>query len=193
MVPITIIAGCPCAGKTALSSALAESSERGIHLSLDSFFSFVTHIIDPTKPESDEQNKTIMRSGLRAARAFFESGYDVFVDGVFGPWWVPTLIEEYGAEVPVEYVVIRASLVDELERASKREGKELSTLRPAGRPFREVVEAMHPKFADLGKFEEHVLETEGLSIKEVFAEYSRRHDLHEFDLDVTPFLGKETS
>ncbi len=106
---------------------------------------------------------------------------------------MPTLIEEYGAAVPVEYVVIRASLVDELERASKREGKELSTLRPAGRPFREVVEAMHPKFADLGEFEEHVLETEGLSIKEVFAEYSRRHDLHEFDLDVTPFLGTETS
>ena len=38
-----------------------------------------------------------------------------------------------------------------------------------------------------------VPKTEGLSIKEVFAEYSRRHNLHEFDSDDIPLVGRKIS
>jgi len=43
----------------------------------------------------------------------------------------------------------------------------------------------------LDELEEHVFETEGLSIGSVFAEYARRHNAHHSDLDVTPFLSDQ--
>ena len=120
MSDISLISGCPCSGKTALANALTSSEEKSIHLSLDSFFEFLAHPISPILPESHQQNTSILKSGARAAKALFEDGYRVFVDGVILPWALLVILEEFKSEVPVEYIVLRASLDEELKRAANR-------------------------------------------------------------------------
>jgi hypothetical protein len=61
------------------------------------------------------------------------------------PWALLVILEEFKSEVPVEYIVLRTSLEDELKRAAKR--KE-DIRRHAEVPFPEIVKVMHPKFAD---------------------------------------------
>ena len=181
MNKISLISGCPCSGKTTLANALASSEEKSIHLSLDSFFEFLAHPISPILPESHQQNISILKSGARAAIAFFEDGYRVFVDGVILPWALLVLLEEFKSEVPVEYIVLRASLEDELKRAANR--KEDIRIH-AGRPFTEIVKVMHPKFADLGALEKHILDTEGFTSEQVVAKCEEKRNKGKFDLDL---------
>ena len=181
MNKISLISGCPCSGKTTLANTLASSEEKGAHLPLDSFFEFLVHPISPTLPESHQQNSSILKSGARAAKALFEDGYDVFVDGVILPWALHVSLEEFKSEVPVEYIVIRASLEDELKRAANR--KEDIRLH-AEVPFAEIVKVMHPSFADLGELEKHVLDTEGFTSEQVVAKCEERCNKGKFDLDL---------
>ena len=179
MNKISLISGCPCSGKTTLVNALASSEEKSIHLSLDSFFEFLVHPISPILPESHQQNISILKSGARAAKALFENGYHVFVDGVILPWALLVILEEFKSEVPVEYIVLRASLEDELKRAASR--KEDIRIH-VGCPFPEIVKVMHPKFADLGALEKHVLDTEGFTSEQVVAKCEEKRNKGKFDL-----------
>ena len=181
MKKISLISGCPCSGKTTLANALASSEEKSIHLPLDSFFAFLAHPLSPTLPESHQQNISILKSGARTAKSFYEDGYDVFVDWVILPWALLVLLEEFKSVVSVEYIVVRASLDEELKRAAKR--REDITIRPAGRPFPEIVRVMHPQFADLGELEKHVLDTQGLTSEQVFAKCQQSRNKGEFDLE----------
>jgi len=169
MNKISLISGCPCSGKTTLVNALASSEEKSIHLSLDSFFEFLAHPISPALPESHQQNISILKSGARAAKALFEDGYRVFVDGVILPW----------ALLVVEYIVLRASLDEELKRAANRKG---GIRLHAEVPFHEIVKVMHPKFADLGALEKHVLDTEGFTSEQVVAKCEEKRNKGKFDL-----------
>ena len=181
MNKISLISGCPCSGKTTLANTLASSEEKGAHLPLDSFFEFLVHPISPTLPESHQQNISILKSGARAAKALFEDGYDVFVDWVILPWALLVILEEFKSEVPVEYIVLRASLDEELKRAANRK----EDIRLHGEvPFAEIVKVMHPSFADLGELEKHVLDTEGLTSEQVFAKCEEKRNKGKFDLDL---------
>ena len=122
-----------------------------------------------------------MKSGARAAKAFLEDGYRVFVDGVILPWALLVILEEFKSEVPVEYIVFRASLDEELKRAANR--KEDIRLH-AEVPFAEIVKVMHPKFADLGELEKHVLDTEVLTSEQVVAKCEEKRNKGKFDLDL---------
>ena len=181
MNKISLISGCPCSGKTTLANTLSSSEEKSIHLPLDSFFGFLVHPISPILPESHQQNISILKSGARTAKAFFEDGYHVFVDGVILPWALLVILEEFKSEVPVEYIVLRASLEDELKRAANR--KEDIRIH-AGRPFPEIVKVMHPKIADLGALEKHVLDTEGFTSEQVVAKCEEKRNKGKFDLDL---------
>ena len=160
---------------------MASSEEKSIHLSLDSFFEFLVHPISPILPESHQQNISILKSGARAAKAFLEDGYRIFVDGVILPWALLVLLEEFKSEVPVEYIVLRASLEDELKRAANR--KEDIRIH-AGHPFTEIVKVMHPKFADLGALEKHGLDTEGFTSEQIVAKCEEKRNKGKFDLDL---------
>jgi len=181
MNKISLISGCPCSGKTTLANTLASFEEKSIHLSLDSFNEFLVHPISPALPESHQQNISILKSGARAAKALFEDDYRVFVDGVILPWALLVILEEFKSEVPVEYIVIRASLDEELKRAANR--KEDIRLH-AEVPFAEIVKVMHPKFADLGELEKHVLDTEGLTSEQVVTKCEEKRNKGKFDLDL---------
>jgi cytidylate kinase len=173
MASITIISGCLGTGKTTLSKALAHAEPVGLHLVTDTFYQFPAHPLDPTTPESHKQNTTIMKAIGRATAAFVEGGYNVFLDGVIGPWFLPTLLHEWDAVACVEYVILRATLEEELARVLRRDGPETSAR----------VHAMHKAFADVEGYAKHCIETTARSAEEVRTEFIQHRRRGKFLLD----------
>jgi len=110
---VTIIGGCPGTGKTTLAARLAGRSPMGVHVVTDQFYHFLTHRLDPSTPESKAQNEAVVSAFLSAARAFAEHGYEVYVDGVIGPWWIDTIT---GVMPACDYLILHADLDTVLDR-----------------------------------------------------------------------------
>lgn len=173
MASITIVSGCLGTGKTTLSKALAYAEPAGLHLVSDTFYQFPAHPLDPTTRESHAQNLTIIKAIGRATVTLVEGGYDVFLDGVIGPWFLPTLCHEWGAVARVEYVILRATLEEELARVHRRDGPETSAR----------VYIMHEAFAAVEGYAKHCIETTARSAEAGRAECIQRRRSGEFLLD----------
>ena len=152
MASLTIVSGRPGSGKTTLAASLAQREPRGLHIEGDVFYTFPAHPIDPTRRESHAQNTTIIRATARAAGAFVDGGYTVFLDGIFGPWFLATLLAELPAGVDVSYVLLRVPESEALRRVRAREGRGMS-----GR-----VRATVAAFESASGYESHVVDTFGL-------------------------------
>ena len=174
MASITVVSGCLGTGKTTLCRVLAYAEPAGLHFATDTFYHFPAHLLDPTTPESHAQNTTLIKAMGRAAAAFVEGGYEVFLDGVIGPWFLPTLLREWDAVAHIEYVILRTTLEEALARVLRRDGPGISPR----------VHVMHEAFAALGSYAEHVIETTARSAEEVHAEFIQRRYRGEFLLDV---------
>jgi cytidylate kinase len=170
MASITIVSGCPGAGKTTLARELALLAARGLHLLSDTFYRFPAPPIDPATPAAHQQNSSIMRALGRAAGSFAEDEYAVFLDGVIGPWFLPVLARELPPGIPLEYVVLQVNLAQALDRVRQREGPGAS----AG-----VIE-MHWAFSELGMFARCALDTSQRSAEEVLAAFLGRSQRGEF-------------
>lgn len=170
MASITIVSGCPGAGKTTLARELACRTEGGLHLVSDTFYRFPARPVDPTTPAAQRQNTSIMRALGRAAGSFAEDEYAVFLDGVIGPWFLPVLARELSPGVPLEYVVLQVQLQEALDRVRRREGSGTS----AG------VVHMHRAFSELGEFTRCALDTSHTSVEEVIAVFLARRGRGEF-------------
>lgn len=179
MADITIISGCLGAGKTVLCKALAQAEPAGLHFVTDRFYECPAHALDPTTEAAHSQNATIMTAMGRAAAAFSEGGYTVFLDGVVGPWFLPTLVREWEVVAHVEYVILRATLEEEWRRVLQRDGPVTS----------HRVRNMHDAFADLEAYETHVIETTQRAPDEVRAAFIQRRQRQEFVLDIWGWVG----
>jgi len=163
---LTIITGSPGAGKTTLASRLAQLSPRGAHVAGDTFYTFLAHPIKPTLPESHRQNNAVIRAAVRSAAALANAGYEVFLDGIFGPWFLPEICEELtGAGFETYYLVLRVTLEQALKRAAERD------------PLldEEAVRQMHGAFAQLGRYEAHVLDAGGMPPDELIHRVRQLH------------------
>jgi chloramphenicol 3-O-phosphotransferase len=68
----------------------------------------------------------VSRAAARAATAFAQELYAVFIDGVIGPHLLPEYLEELRpAAVPVHFVVLRPSLEEIVRRGTTREGGDI--------------------------------------------------------------------
>jgi len=173
MASITILTGSPGTGKTILAGRLAAASPRGVHLSGDVFYHFISNLVSPILPGAHAQNATVISAIARAAGAFASGGYDVVVDSVIGPWSLPAFAQELeDVRVPLHYVVLRARLEDTVRRAQSRDhsGDE------------RIVRHMHGEFEDLGAFERHALDSSDRTTDDVFAELARRWRAGDFFL-----------
>jgi predicted kinase len=176
MTPILIVTGSPGAGKTTVSRALALKSVRGVHVEGDAFYRFVPDLIAPTLPESREQNATIIRAIMRAAAAYAAGGYQVVVDGIFGPWFLTLVADELAAAgARADYVILR---LDE-ERAVRRAGARAAYPGDAA-----MVRQMNAAFAAVGDHERHVIDVDDRTANDIADEIADRRARGEFRLDL---------
>ena len=97
---------------------------------------------------------------------FARGGYDVVVDGILGPWFLPPFraLSERD-RLAVSYVVLRPDLATTLSRAKERVGHELRDV--------DAITGLHAAFAQLGDLEDHAIDTGGLDAEQTTAEVRR--------------------
>lgn len=163
MGAVTIISGHPGTGKTTLCRALARSASRGVHLDSDCFYAFPGRFLDPALPGSHDQNRAILRAVGRAAGAFADEGYEVFVDGVVGPWFLPLVRGAIGSRHRIAYVLLEVELATALARVRDRDG-------PGESPR---VAAMHRAFGRDHAYGRHAVATDGLDARTLLRRVER--------------------
>jgi len=162
---VVVLTGPPGSGKSTTGPLVAERFARAACLEADWLFTTIAGgFVEPWLPAADDQNHTLLRAAAAAAGALSRGGYAVVLEGVFGPWNLPLLIdglERSAAEV--HYVVLRPSVEVVLERATSRLEKTpgIAPLREVG-PLRQLWE----QFQDLGALESHVIDNGALDADE---------------------------
>jgi predicted kinase len=152
--PVLILTGAPGSGKTTVARLLAAKSERAVHLESDRFFHFIqSGYVEPWKPESHEQNTTVMKIVAGAAAGYAKAGYFTIIDGIVSPGWFLEPVRESlrAAGHTVAYAVLRAPLPVCLSRTRDRAPDRLSDAT--------VIERLSHEFVNLGHLETHVIDT----------------------------------
>ena len=159
---IIVVTGSPGTGKTTTASIVAKESsmDKSVHMHTDDFFHYLSKgVVSPHLPESNEQNLVVIEAFLEAAKRYARGGYDVIVDGIVGPWflepWRALVREDY----EVHYIILRASKEETMNRAIARSKLDSKT-------NIELVEVMWEQFYHLGIYEQNVIDTTSLSIKD---------------------------
>jgi cytidylate kinase len=157
---ILLVTGPPGSGKTTISVLVAGRFSRAVHLESDGFFHAIrSGYIEPWKPESHEQNDTVMAAVRDAAAAFARNGYVTIVEGIILPGWYFEWLAEglLGEDVEVNAAILRTSLRVSLARVQGRDSPGLDTA---------AVEQTWRGFTDLGPLERYVLDVDELTPEE---------------------------
>jgi hypothetical protein len=118
----------------------------------------------------------IIAAVTRTSATFAGQGYDVILDGIFGPWFLPIIADELrSSRLAVHYVVLSAPLEIALRRVQDRIGHEKD----------HVVRLMHAAFADLGPYAAHAVDTGTRDADAVAAELCPSLDRGDFVLDLS--------
>jgi len=165
---VIILTGPPAAGKTTVAALLAgDASVPTVHLTTDLFYRCIrTGFVLPFLPEAQRQNEVVIEAIVAAVATFARGGYDVVVDGILGPWFLPpfrAMAEQHG--LAMSYVVLRPDLDTTLARARERTGAELKD--------HEAITGLHRAFTRLGELEQHVIDTSDLDAARTTAEVRR--------------------
>ncbi|BCJ56109.1 hypothetical protein Asp14428_75840 [Actinoplanes sp. NBRC 14428] len=172
-----ILTGPPAAGKTTVAGLLAAGAGvPTVHLATDWFYrSIRTGFVLPFLPAAERQNTVVIEAIVRAMGAFARGGYDVVVDGIVGPWFLPPFLAVAAEdELTVSYVVLRPGLETTLTRARERAGAELRDV--------EAITGLHGAFARLGDLEHHAIDTGALDAAETVDEVRRAFASGEYRL-----------
>ena len=159
---IVIITGSPGTGKSTVAdkAAMESDMDKSVCIRTDDFFHYLKKgAIPPYLPESNAQNGVVIEAFLETAKRFVRGGYDVYVDGIVGPWFLEPWIGAAREGYKVHYIVLRASKEITLRRAVERSKLDLET-------NTELVEVMWDQFCNLGKYEANVIDTTEQTVSE---------------------------
>ena len=178
---IMLISG-PCgSGKTTVCRLLAQHSEAvgAVHMHTDDFYSYIKKgYIEPWKEGSGDQNDTVIRAAAASARSYAEGEYEVYVDGVVGPWFIDIWKETAALGVDVRYVILRPGLDETVRRGLEREAR-------AEFPLTEqVFRDMWQMFSNLHEYEKYVINTESQTSEETAAILKEQINAGAFCLNV---------
>ena len=160
---IVIVSGACGTGKTSVAHLLAENSANAcaVHIHTDDFYQYIRKgYIAPWLDGSGDQNETVVEAVVAGAKRFSEGGYEVYVDGVIGPWFLSPWIKLAGDGIDVRYIVLRPDEQTTISRAFEREQRDFFPL------DREAIESVWRSFADLGRYESNVVDTSAQTVDE---------------------------
>lgn len=162
---VLLLTGSPGAGKTTVARLLATDAARPtVHVTTDEFFTAIrTGFIAPYLPESQRQNEVVVDAVVAVVAVYARGGYDVVVDGIIGPWFLPPYRKAAAeGDWTMSYVVLRPDLDTALDRARGRAAGELKDV--------EAITGLHGAFADLGELESHTFDNTRLDAAETAVE-----------------------
>lgn len=160
---ISIISSSPGTGKTTLARILSENSvcEKAVHIELDDFWEYIRKgYIFPWENGSGDQNETVIEAVALSAEKFFQNGYDVFVAGAIGPWFVGPWLKIAQKGVDVRYIILRPSEETTVSRENGRTHQDYFPLNA------KIVRNLWHSFADLGIYKSNAIDTTDQTVEE---------------------------
>ena len=177
---IVIISGACGTGKSSSSRLLAEKSpyDCAVHIHSDDFYQYIRKgYIAPWLEGSGKQNEIMIEAVAASAERFSAGGYEVFVDGTIGTWFLEPWEKIAAKGVDVRYVILRPDEQATILRATEREQK-------ADFPLSyEVIKNIWRSFSDLGQYEANVVDTTDQTVEESIALIQERLQAGEFRLE----------
>lgn len=153
---IVIISGACGTGKTSIARLLAKNSSYAyaVHIHTDDFYQYIRNgYISPWLDGSCDQNETVIDAIVESTKRFSEGGYEVYVDGVIGPWFLKQWIKLAEEGFDIRYIVLRPDEETTISRAFERTPRDYFPLN------RDDIKNVWNSLADLGKYESNVVDT----------------------------------
>lgn len=176
---IVIVSGACGAGKTSIARALTENSnyQCAVHLHTDDFYQYIRKgYIAPWLDSSSDQNAVAVNAIAASAKSFSEGGYEVYVDGVVGPWFLVPWLKLAQEGIDVRYIVLRPDEQTTIARALNRAQADDAEL------SRDAVKTVWQSLSNLGKYEQNAIDTTTQTLAETVAHLKKRLEENEFRL-----------